>query len=276
MKKDIKELLEFGIINVDKPSGPTSFNISDTVRRMLGVRKTSHFGTLDPKVTGVLPVALNRACKLTGYFMGHDKIYVGIMRIHEERDMKEIQKIIDKDFMGKIQQLPPVKSRVKRQLREREVKKFKLIEQDGKSIVFEAHVQAGTYIRKLISDLGDKIGGAHMLELRRTRAGMFEEKDSVTLYELEEALKDTKKLVKIITPGESIKKFYDIIELKQDSLEKILTGKPIHVKDLSKKYNIKKGEIVCAFSKDRFIGMYEVIDSKDIFAKSKFVMQTIK
>ena len=75
-EKSIKELLEFGILNIDKPSGPTSFSVSDFVREKLkglGVRKTSHFGTLDPKVTGVLPIALNRACKLTGYFMKKKK-----------------------------------------------------------------------------------------------------------------------------------------------------------------------------------------------------------
>ncbi len=69
-EKTLKELLEFGIININKPSGPTSFDISDFVRKKLGLRKTSHFGTLDPKVTGVLPIALNRACKLTGFFYG--------------------------------------------------------------------------------------------------------------------------------------------------------------------------------------------------------------
>ena len=69
--RSLKELLEFSIMNIDKPSGPTSFYTFDFVRRKLkslGVKKTSHFGTLDPKVTGVLPVALNRACRLTGYF----------------------------------------------------------------------------------------------------------------------------------------------------------------------------------------------------------------
>ena len=275
MKPKIKDLLEFGILNINKPSGPTSFNISDHVRKTLGLRKTSHFGTLDPKVTGVLPIALNRACKLTGYFMGHDKTYVGIMRIHEEKDMKDIQKIIDKEFIGKIQQLPPVKSRVKRQVREREVMKFKLLEQDEKNIVFETKVQAGTYIRKLISDLGDEIGGAHMLELRRTQAGMFEEKDSITLYELEKAIKENK-LEKFIIPGEIIRKFYGVIELKKDRLDHILTGKPIHDKDLSKKYKIKKGEIVCAFNKNKFIGIYTIVNEKDIFAKPKFVMQPLK
>ena len=89
--KTIPELLEFGIINIDKPSGPTSFNVSDFVRKELNLRKTSHFGTLDPKVTGVLPIALNRACKLTGFFLGENKTYVGIMRLHEETEIKKIE-----------------------------------------------------------------------------------------------------------------------------------------------------------------------------------------
>src|SRR3990167_8626387 len=105
--KTTEELLEFGIINIDKPSGPTSFDISDFVRKKLGLRKTSHFGTLDPKVTGVLPIALNRACKLTGFFLGENKTYVGIMRLHEETDIKKIEDAIRKKFTGKIMQTPP-------------------------------------------------------------------------------------------------------------------------------------------------------------------------
>ena len=113
-KKTIQELLEFGIINIDKPSGPTSFDVSDFVRKKLNLRKTSHFGTLDPRVTGVLPIALNRACKLTGFFLGENKEYIGIMRVHKEIDMKKLQEIIKKKFIGKIIQKPPVKSRVRR------------------------------------------------------------------------------------------------------------------------------------------------------------------
>ena len=83
-EKPIQELLEFSIINVDKPAGMTSFDVVEKIRKILGLRKTSHFGTLDPMVTGVLPVALNRTCKLSGFFMGHDKEYVGKMKIHKE------------------------------------------------------------------------------------------------------------------------------------------------------------------------------------------------
>ena len=113
-KKTTAELLEFGIINIDKPSGPTSFDTSNFVKKTLGLRKTSHFGTLDPKVTGILPVALNRGCKLTGFFIGEDKEYVGIMRFHQETGLGEIKKAIEEKFTGVITQLPPVRSRVKR------------------------------------------------------------------------------------------------------------------------------------------------------------------
>jgi len=276
-KKSISQLIEFGIININKPSGPTSFNVSDFVRKTLGLRKTSHFGTLDPKVTGVLPIALNRACKLTGYFIGHDKEYVGIMRMHEKINMKKIQAEINKTFIGKIKQTPPVKSRVARREREREIKSFKLLEQDGKDIVFRTEVQGGTYIRKLIDDLGKELGvGAHMLELRRTRAGIFEEKTSINLYELEKAVEENR-LDKIIVPAEeAIKKVYPVIQIRGKSLKQILTGKPIHDGDLVKKEKFEKDKIINVFCGERFVGMYKVVNEKCIFAKAEFVMQEIK
>ena len=288
-QKPISELLEFGIINIDKPSGPTSFNVSDFVRKTLGIRKTSHFGTLDPKVTGVLPIALNRACKLTGYFIGHNKEYVGIMRMHEEIEMKKIQEIINKKFLGKIKQTPPVKSRVARREREREIKSFGLLEQDNKDILFKTEVQGGTYIRKLIDDLGKELGiGAHMLELRRTRAGIFSEETSINLYDFEKAVKN-KELDKIITPAEeAIKKVYPVMEIKKDNLNYILTGKSIAKKDLVTRHRrtpkdfqrksllgAKVEEIVCCFCGKRFIGMYKIVDEEYAYAKPKFVMQEI-
>ncbi|GBE19926.1 MAG TPA: RNA-guided pseudouridylation complex pseudouridine synthase subunit Cbf5 [Candidatus Pacearchaeota archaeon] len=281
MKKSIQELLEFGIININKPSGPTSFDVSDFVRRTLKLRKTSHFGTLDPKVTGVLPVALNRACKLTGYFLGEDKEYIGIMRIHEDISLDKIKKAIKDKFTGKILQTPPVKSRVKRQERQREIKKFELLEKSDKDILFHVECEGGTYIRKLVDDLGKELGiGAHMLELRRIRAGIFKENDkeypSINLYDLEKASKDNKLLKKIIIPAEIITELHPRIDIKGDNVKQVLTGKPIHKSDLKNQEKKKTGEIVVIFSEDRFIGMYKVVNSGDIFAKSEFVMQDIK
>jgi H/ACA ribonucleoprotein complex subunit 4 len=285
-QKTISELLEFGIINIDKPSGPTSFEISNFIKRTLNLRKTSHFGTLDPKVTGVLPVALNRACKLTGYFIGEDKEYVGIMRMHEEIEMRKIQEIINKKFVGKIKQTPPVKSRVARREREREIKKFELIEKLEKDILFQAEVQGGTYIRKLIDDLGKEIGiGAHMLELRRTRAGIFEEDNkeypSVNLYDFEKAVKEYKEgkeklLRKMIISGEIVFRLYEPIEIKKESLKQIYTGKPIRQEYLKEKYSLEKEKIISVFCEGKFIGMYRITNEKEIFARPKFVMQSIK
>ena len=82
--KSTAELLKFSIINIDKPSGPTSFQVSQFLKNALNITKTSHLGTLDPMVSGVLPIGLNRACRLNEYLMHRDKTYVGIMRLHRE------------------------------------------------------------------------------------------------------------------------------------------------------------------------------------------------
>lgn len=275
--KELKSLLEFGIINIDKPSGPTSFEVSDRVKNMLGVRKTSHFGTLDPKVTGVLPIALNRACKLTGFFLGEDKEYIGIMRLHEEVPLERVKEIIIKSFTGIIIQKPPVKSRVKRVEREREIKSFEILEQDGKDFLFRTNVQGGTYIRKLIDDLGKALEiGAHMLELRRVRAGIFKENESITLYDLEKAIKNSDKLKKFIIPAEIVSKVYSKVEIKEECVDRVLHGQPIYNENIVRKEKFDKGVKISVFSRDKFVGMFKVINEGRVFAKSEFTMQEIK
>jgi H/ACA ribonucleoprotein complex subunit 4 len=277
-QKTIKELLNFGIIVIDKSTGPTSFSVSDYVRKTLGLTKTSHFGTLDPLVTGVLPVALGRACKLTGVFLGHDKTYIGIMHTHKEQDMKELQKLINENFTGKILQTPPQKSRVKRQEREREVKRFELLEEgeNKKDFLFIAEVEGGTYIRKLCSDLGDMIGGAHMAELRRIQAGIFKEEQCVRLYELDKASEESKKgnftkLRNIIIPAEeAIKQVMPFYEVKEFALFSLKSGKPLFARDLLEKKIIKE-ERFAIFCKDKFVGIYKNVDQGDIIGKSEFV-----
>lgn len=267
----MKNIFEFAILNIDKPSGPTSFDISNFVRKKFGLRKTSHFGTLDPKVTGVLPIALNRACKLTGFFLGEDKEYIGIIRMHEEIPLDKIKKMIKERFLGKIKQTPPVKSRVKREEREREIKNFEILEKEGQDILFKATVQGGTYIRKLIDDLGKELGiGAHMLELRRTRAGIFKETDKefVNLYELEKI--DEKELRKILILGEeALKKIFPVVQIKDKSVKKLLTGKPILEEDAEGKIL----ERFAAFCGEKFIGIYKKIGD---IAKPEFVYQEMK
>ncbi|MDO8623639.1 MAG: RNA-guided pseudouridylation complex pseudouridine synthase subunit Cbf5 [archaeon] len=289
MEKSTKELLQFSILNLDKPSGPTSFNVSDFVRKKVkesGVGKTSHFGTLDPKVTGVLPIALGRACKLTGFFLGHDKEYVGIMHVHEEISIEKLQETINKKFLGKIMQKPPVKSRVKRELREREIISFEILESDDKrNFLFKAKVQGGTYIRKLIDDLGTELGiGAHMLELRRTQAGIFSEEDSrfVNLYDFEKYVEEykagnDKNLRKILIPGEeAIKRVFSVVQVKEAEIRKLWTGKPLFVKDIIGQAEIKEDEKFALFCKEKFIGIYRKTDERGIFARPEFVFQPVR
>ncbi|MBI2629575.1 RNA-guided pseudouridylation complex pseudouridine synthase subunit Cbf5 [Candidatus Pacearchaeota archaeon] len=279
-KKSITELLEFGILNIDKPSGPTSFDVSDFVRRKLGAKKTSHAGTLDPLVGGVLPIMLNRACKLLGWFMKKDKTYVGVMKLHKDIEEEKLKEEIKK-FIGKIIQLPPVKSRVKREEREREVYSWEILEFDKekRNVLFKVECEAGTYVRKLISDLGDKIGGAHMAELRRTDAGIFSETDSnfTNLYELEKAIEeykngDEEKLRKMIIPGEIISEILPVIFVKKDNLKSLLTGKPIFKQDLEEDVKIENGKDACVFCKERFIGVYKKVQQGDIIFKAEFVL----
>jgi H/ACA ribonucleoprotein complex subunit 4 len=281
-KKTIKELIEFGIIIFDKPADCTSFDVSDFVRKELRLRKTSHFGTLDPMVTGVLPISLNRATKLTGFFLGEDKEYIGTMRIHEDVSLEDIKKVIDEKFMGTIIQLPPVRSRVKRQERERDIKKFELLKKDGKEVSFLVECQGGTYVRKLVHDLGEEMKiGAHMIGLKRIRAGIFTDKQMTSKEDFEKAIDEyemgnEKPLREIIIPAEIVSEIYPVVEVKEEPVARILHGQPLYHKDLKEKYKIDKDKIVCAFSGSNFVGMFKVVNEKTIFAKPMFVFQEIR
>lgn len=275
LSKPILELLEFSIINVDKPAGFTSFDVAEKIMQIFGARKTGHFGTLDPMVTGVLPVALNRACKLSGYFMHRDKTYIGKMYVHKEISEEKLKEEM-KNFTGKIKQMPPVKSAVKRQLRERTISRFEITKIEGKTVSFIAEVEAGTYIRKLCSDLGEKIGGAHMTELRRIKAGIFEEKNSFSIESIENAFRlwkeenNEKKLRNILIPAEIISEILPVVKIKPDNLKQILTGKPIFKEDIiGKPFG---NEVFAAFLEDRFIGVYKKVGDEDTVGKAEFVL----
>lgn len=286
--KTTKELLEFGIININKPAGPTSFNISDYVRKSLKARKTSHFGTLDPKVTGVLPISINRACKLAGYFLGEDKTYVGIMRLHDDVDLEKIREAIKEKFIGEIIQMPPVKSAVKRQLRPRTIYSFDLLEKNDKDVLFDVKCEGGTYIRTLCNDLGEHLGvGAHMLELRRTDAGIFFENDkeypSVNLYDFSTAVEEyengnDEKLRKIIIPGEIVSELHPVVQIKKDAVKRIFHGSPVHKDEVvdKKVLDFETGKRFVGFSGDQFVGMFKVIEEGNLFARSEFTLQPVR
>lgn len=187
-KRPVKDLLTYGIINLNKPSGPSSHQVSSFVQRILNLDKAGHSGTLDPAVTGVLPTALGRATRIVQALLTAGKEYVALMHLHGDVPQGKVYSVI-KEFTGKIKQLPPVRSAVKRQLREREVYYIDVLEVEGRDILFRMGCQAGTYVRKWCHDVGEKLGvGAHMAELVRTKAGPFKYHTTVTLQDIEDAL----------------------------------------------------------------------------------------
>ena len=179
-ERPIEDHIKRGIINLDKPSGPTSHEIDSWVKRILGVEKTGHGGTLDPKVTGVLPVGIDYATRAIQMLLGADKEYVCVMHMHEEISETEIRNIL-KEFQGKIFQTPPLKSAVKREMRVRNIYYVNILEIDGQDVLFKIGCEGGTYIRKYCHDVGEALGiGAHMAELRRTKSGPFTEDETLT------------------------------------------------------------------------------------------------
>lgn len=186
-KRPADVLVQYGIINLNKPAGPTSHQVSEYVQRILHIGKAGHSGTLDPGVTGVLPVALGRATRIVQALLVAGKEYVGIMHLHKDIATKELEAAITK-FTGKITQLPPLRAAVKRQLRQRQIYYFDVLEVQGRDVLFRVGCEAGTYIRKLCHDLGIALkAGAHMAALHRTKAGPFTDEDYVTLQDLEDA-----------------------------------------------------------------------------------------
>ena len=187
-ERTTEEIINYGIVNINKPKGPTSHQVSDYVQKILHINKSGHSGTLDPATTGVLPVALGQGTRIVQALLTAGKEYVAIMHLHKEIEEEKLRETIKNHFIGKIRQMPPIKSSVKRQLRTRTVYYFDILEIEGKDVLFKVGTEAGTYIRKLIHDIGQKLKvGAHMAELRRSKAGPFDESTLFTLQELTDA-----------------------------------------------------------------------------------------
>lgn len=185
--RTVGELLDSGVIVLDKQRGPTSHQVTAWARDALHVKRIGHGGTLDPYVSGVLPLCLGNAVRLTDLVLSSDKTYVCIMNLHKDCRPEKIREIMG-TFIGKIYQLPPVRSSVKRQVRIRTIERLDILEINGREVVFSVDCDAGTYVRTLCTDIGEALGtGANMVELRRTRSGRMTEDKAATLHDLADA-----------------------------------------------------------------------------------------
>ncbi|KOS19343.1 Centromere/microtubule-binding protein cbf5 [Escovopsis weberi] len=235
LKRDLKSYISSGVINLDKPSNPSSHEVVSWVKRILRVEKTGHSGTLDPKVTGCLIVCIDRATRLVKSQQGAGKEYVAVIRLHDKLPGGQAQFARALETLtGALFQRPPLISAVKRQLRIRTIHESKLIEFDNDRHlgVFWVSCEAGTYIRTLCVHLGLLLGvGGHMQELRRVRSGaMDESKQLVTLHDVLDAqwtmdnTRDESYLRKVISPLETLLTGYKRLVVKDSAVNAVCYG----------------------------------------------------
>jgi len=262
--RSLKQHISLGAINLDKTSGPTSHEVAAWVKRILEVDKAGHSGTLDPKVTGILPVLLEDATRIMETLLLAGKEYICLMRLHKPVPKKRIMEVC-REFMGPIYQKPPLKSSVVKELRVRTIYYLDVLEIEEQHVLMRVGCEAGTYIRKLCFDIGLALGcGANMEELRRTRAGPFrEDKTLVTLHNLTDAMAawkekgDETALRRSIQPVEAALAHLPRLVIADNAVDAVCHGAPLAAPGLlSLETDINKGDMVSFFTlKEEAVGV---------------------
>ena len=246
------------VVNINKPSGPTSFAMVQMVKQVLGIKKAGHIGTLDPLAQGVLPICLNRSTRIVQYLSAQAKVYRAGMVLGASTDTQDStgQVLATKDpkhitenavleviesFVGPQEQIPPMFSAKKnkgiplyklarsgitidRKPVSIHIYSIDFIKMEGNRVEFEARCSSGTYIRTLCHDIGEKLGcGAHMDRLVRTQVGVFDLDSALTPDELKAANEDGSLPGKLF-PQEEALNFLPEIRVKKDFVGSIANG----------------------------------------------------
>jgi len=207
-------------------------------------------------VTGVLPITLEEATKTVQALLLAGKEYICIMRLHAEISENKVKSILN-EFCGTIFQRPPVRASVKRRLRTRKIYYINFLEMNRRNVLFKVGCEAGTYIRKLCYDIGEALGcGAHMQELRRTRAGPFTENEKLTtlhelsyLHSLWQQTNDQTILKKFIHPIEKTLELLPKIYIRDSAVDAICHGAHLAAPGvLSIETNIKPKDLTAIFT----------------------------
>ena len=269
-KRNVEQLLNYGLIILDKPPGPTSHEVVAWTKRILKIPKIGHSGTLDPQVTGVLPLGLGEATKALGVLLLGPKEYQAVGRLHSLTSKERLDDVL-KQFQGEIFQKPPQRSSVVRRTRIRKIYEMELLEQKERLLLLRVLCEAGTYIRKLFYDIGEVLGpGATMIELRRSRVHQFDESQKlVTLHELSDAFsyweekKDDSKLLKFIQPIEHALSEVKSIVIRDTAVDALCHGAQLAIPGILEISPIlKKGELVAIYTqKGEIVALAEVVMS---------------
>ena len=271
-KRNIEQLLNYGIIILDKPPGPTSHETVAWTKRILKIPKIGHSGTLDPQVSGVLPLGLGEATKALGVLLFGPKEYHALGRIHSLPSKEKLAEVLDM-FIGEIYQKPPQRSAVVRKTRTRTIYELEVLEQKERLLLMRVLCEAGTYIRKLYYDIGEILGpGGTMIELRRTRVDQFREIDGlVTLHELADAFalwdekKDDSKLMKIIKPVEMALSEIKSVVIRDSAVDAMCHGAQLAIPGILQiSPNLKKGDFVGIYTqKGEAVALAEAMMSEE-------------
>ncbi len=280
-KKQVTDPLHGGFLNIDKPAGWTSHDVVAKVRRLLGIKRVGHLGTLDPAATGVLPICFGKGTKLASFVSDADKSYDAVLRLGEETDTQDASGTVTRSmpipeafhseqgftdilevmssFVGPYLQTPPMYSAIKikgvplyktaregkvveRAARQVNIRSIHLQEKHGNDIAFQVSCSKGTYIRTLCADIGAKLGvGAHLLSLRRTRTGNFNIEDAIELEALAEYCRNND-WQKVAYPLETPLQGVPGLWLRACAVSKFLHGVQIGIEGLSKWDPFKAGE----------------------------------
>ena len=249
-----------GILLLDKPTGPTSHDMVYAVRRGAGLKRVGHAGTLDPLATGLLVMCLGAATRLSEYLAGKDKRYTATVRLGQTTTTYDAQGEVTAqsadlptqaqveaalaEFRGPQQQKPPAFSAIKRggqkayemarrgeavdlPARPVEILSLELSACGERECTLKVHCSAGTYIRSLAHDLGQRLGcGAHLSALRRTASGGLRLADAVTLDELQAAFErgDWRRLV---LPADAAVPEWPAVRLAPEGEMRVRRGQPV-------------------------------------------------
>lgn len=272
-----------GILNIYKPTGMTSFDVIRVIKRLSGMKKVGHTGTLDPLASGVLPICLGKATKIVDYIMSDFKIYKTELRLgittdtyDREGKIQSSRKVDSKEdeiisvinsFKGNILQVPPMYSALKlngkrlyelarsgtivqRKARPITIYDIEILNISIPFVSFKVKCSKGTYIRSLCYDIGDKLRcGATMWNLERVQSGKYHKKDAIKLEELNELNIGEY----LISMGEALSD-YDKIVVNEKTRKLLCNGVRVGDKSLLKDIQLEK--LYRIYSNDnKFLGL---------------------
>ena len=283
--RSVQDLLRSGVIVIDKQAGPSSHQVAAWLRDSFELEATGHGGTLDPNVTGVLPVSIGRASKVIKVLQESSKEYICNLKLSKNPGRKELDRVFAK-FIGPIYQIPPFQAAVKRELRIRRIYGLEILEHSSKSVLFRVECEGGTYIRNLCDDIGSILGmKGEMEQLIRTKSGPFDLEDSFSLIEAHDAYQQWKSssndeiMKRLLRPLEDMLVDLPKIEVKDSAVDAICHGADLAIPGISAVSNkLKRGQLVSLVSgQGECIALGRAtIDAKEIIDKKNGKGKAVK